>query len=80
MKISLNLFTYNLTITLLRKNRLWTISQCCRSLGCDRRTFYRYVKKGAIKVKGLRRGRGRPACLYDINEARAVLGKVVIRF
>jgi len=79
MKLSLNLFTYNLTITLFSKNRLWTCSECCKSLGCDSRTFYRYVKSGKIKAKGYRRGKGRPASLYDINEARAVIGQVVIR-
>jgi len=80
MKLSLNLFTYNLTITLFSKSRLWTISECCKSLGCDSRTFYRYVKSGKIKAKGYRRGRGRPALLYDINEARKVIGRVVVRY
>ena len=80
MKLSLNLFTYNLTITLFSKNRLWTCSECCKSLGCDSRTFYRYVKSGKIKAKGYRRGKGRPAQLYDIKEVGKVIGRGVVRY
>ena len=70
MKLSLNLFTHNLIISLRRKRRLLTTAECSKYLAVDPRTFYRYVASGKLKCRGRKFGRGRPSLLFDIEEAR----------
>ena len=85
MKLSLNLFTHNLTISLRRKRqarrkrRLVTVAQCTEELDVHRHTINRYIKQGRLKCHGRSyrgRGSGRHPRLIDIEEVRKELNKV----
>ena len=74
MKLSLNLFTHNLTIALQRKRRLLTTAECAKQLGLSRVTVNRYSRLGRIKCRGKATvGLSKQtAFLYDIDEVRKV--------
>ena len=85
MKLSLNLITHNLTISLSRKRQarrkrnLLTVAQCTEKLNVHRHTINRYIKSGRIKCHGRSyrgKGSGRHPRLIDIEEVKKELNKV----
>ena len=74
MKLSLNLFTHNLTISLRRKRRLMTATDCAKELGLKPMTVRNYgriekVKRKGTKIVGISK---QTAFLYDLEEVRKV--------
>jgi len=77
MKLSLNLFTHKLTISLRRKRRLLTATDCAKELGLNPMTVRNYgriqkIKREGTKVVGLS---NQTAFLYDLDEVRKVAFK-----
>jgi len=68
MKLSLNLFTHNLIISLRRKRRLLTLKQCAKESGLKYTTIKNFPYNGKVKSRGIVNLNGKQAGLYDIEE------------